>query len=164
MMKNIFLMMFTLLILGCKPNADRFGITRNQERIKDSLPLLPDKWIYVGFEVGVFTWCHPDKDSLLRNGIAFYGEKKVQLLEGKLFDETDKYFSGHKYIVNKGGPDEIEVYENIQVSRNYEKNLVDSWGKWSAHPQCADASNLVNISLREVETILKKWGIERLNW
>ncbi len=164
MIRILIACIYLLLICSCiLPDSKKptdIGVGMNKFRKANSIPILDTNWVYKGESGGIYTWVTPKWDSLVEEKKPFYGKKQVYISDTSLYKELDFYFSGQKFIVNKGTADELEVKESISINFNYSDSSFD------VTSQCDyfDTIGQYFPSLSDAEKLLEIWQLKRLNY
>ena len=103
-------------------------------------------------------WMLEDWDS--DGGLAVHSGKKVAYREGKRAWEEDYYYSGRVFDGSIIDPDSGTAWEQIIVHYDYTSPA----SPWSCHVVSDRHDGLTTVNLQEAETILRSWGLARLNY
>lgn len=171
-MKTIkFICLLSLLVFfSCKEkklkNCENC-INNNDNRKTLSLPIINSNWKRID-KKNTYTWTmysciweNPEYKSFIKTGKAIHVQKIVKLKDGKLIEEKDVYYSGKKDIDDKFDPEFPSLgYERLIITYNYIKKV---WSILTINcPKCDQVSS--QLTLKQANKILEKWGIKRLNY
>jgi hypothetical protein len=169
MAKQIKLWLLVVLLAalgGCKYEA-KYGLEYNEQRKKIGLPLLEAGWKLSTVLEDHTSYTNPDDDIYREKKQAFHWSKSIYYKKGELTKEYDTYIGPGTYTTIEDGTFDEEIrisyyYKVDSVSGGYKKG----WVCTLLDQSTAGSINFEkrNITLKEAEKILKRWGIERLNY
>ncbi len=153
-------------VLTGNPNVEKYSAKMNQDRIKRKLPIVPGNWtVYSALRTQI-DWVNPPFQDPVTypgtSGKAMHATKQILLdADGNPDQETDTYYSGKK---NHGvDPDSGFLGESISITYNYQSEKNDFVKPlWQCDVSCGPEEGEHTID--EAEAILKRWGIQRLNY
>lgn len=139
----------------------------NDDRIENSIPIINKNWKRLDNkntyhnDIYECIWGNPELENLLKKRVPFYAKKLIKIKNYKLYEEYDIYYSRNKVLDDWGDPGNQKLdFQTLTIAYNYEKQ---EWSISSYHcPECDKTSKF--LSLKDADLILKKWGIERLNY
>ncbi len=156
--------MHIILLCGCGVSVPPpFGPETNRERLARKLPILPSEWMLQTNLRNQIDWVNPlfqNPSSYPPNsGRPMRGTKQV-LLDGKgrRLRESDTYYSGKKHLNPGAGPGALS---DQWMEIVYYFNKSSNGNIWEFHLNCGPEGS--PLTLEEAESILKKWGINRLD-
>lgn len=142
-----------------------YGKYYNKERQKRGIPIIADYLFYKGNNVCINDTLYYRQKNIKMQWVnknepaGRHGIKIVKVLDNQIFSETDIYYGNKK---GKLYYKENEGYEVILITYSY-KNEKEKTNPWFIN---ADVHNLKNYptSLWKADSILKSWGIARINY
>ena len=142
----------------------KYGLAFNEERKKDSLPILPTHWKVVNKQAAYIEWA-ADEELFKYKG---YIMKSIHFdLQGNIISETDIWYSGKK---NPCGEDQKPEEERLFLTFDFNK-LKQNEYPWKSEAVCSPSyekklfaqHNLVHEHLI-FDTLLTELGMKRLNY
>lgn len=135
-------------------SSERLTFERNVDRIFNKIPIMESNW-----QRNNCTWVNPEFVYFVLNGEAFHFSKRLVFEKEKLSYELDEYRSGKNINVQISPDSSIWVPEMVVTKYSYIDTL-----QWICFTN-AGGNNINNrISLEEADSIIKSWGIKRLNY
>jgi hypothetical protein len=138
-----------------------YGVPRNNIRKKVGLPVIGNTWDFanngISEDHGYCSFYNPNRSNLEHVPVSIHRSKEIALTADKGLTESDTYYSTNIIKTVDG-----DFNQTLRIT--YSFNLAnEGQNPWS----CSifqDPKGKGKYTLAEAETILKRWGLTRLNY
>jgi hypothetical protein len=146
---------WTVCLIGCSPKVSyvsKYGTAYDPERAKRGIPTIPPNWKVEDLGQS-FSFSDPSPNMAAPHRLG----KSVSIdKNGKVFSETDNFYSGKTFIRD---PEKGTLFEEVTITYWYSQ---EATGKaWSAMANLSSDRFPVEISIERADLILKSWGLHR---
>jgi hypothetical protein len=166
---RLFLVVNAVLVSGCNSGpteSEARDRSFNDNRKLCRVPTIPDSWKRSATRDG--TWTNPAFAK--PNMVAIHASKFIAVdQQGQPFRESDYYYSGRQYQ-SQFDPSRLD-WETITIRYDYRaaQKMRNPWYctiSCGPHFRSATSASVTDgeLTLEEAETILKEWGLPRLNY
>lgn len=154
----VFILVFSLNACNSKNKDKLLLISKNSQRIENSIPVIDTSWHYS--RIGnTFVWENPDLQDNLKRKLPVYG-KKIVVFDDAIISEEDVYYSGLQQASELFDPPNIvEDYERLTLV--YETDFTE---KKAYSLFCPAFDSIIFPTFHDAEAIINSWGLEVLNY
>ena len=156
-MKLLLAITFAVVMSGCGASGEppKYAREQNADRKTRLLPIIEESWANINNfnNRTLATWnakYYPD------SGKPGHSGKKVFYKSGNLEEEEDYYYSGKTF--KSRDPDGGTDWESVTIRYSY----LRPQSPWTCIYNSKDSAD--EISLDAAEALLRKWGLQRLNY